>query len=103
MRDVMSMALLKKNVALCSRLENLHLHFRLQFAFSHGISGKMFSNLRQLSVFSRVNAIDLAPYKLHFSRDKSLVSQLCLRCYVRQNGQVNKNDIGLRRVLKLWF
>lgn len=49
----MSMALLKKNVALCSRLENLHLHFRLQFAFSHGISGKMFSNLRQLSVFSR--------------------------------------------------
>lgn len=60
-----------------------------------------------------LNATDLAPYKLHFSRDKSLVSQLCLRCYVRQNGQVNKNDIGLRRVtrkkksnivfLKLWF
>ena len=47
-----------------------------------------------------LNATDLAPYKLHFSRDKSLVSQLCLRCYVRQNGQVNKNDIGLRRVTR---
>ena len=46
-----------------------------------------------------LNATDLAPYKLHFSRDKSLVSQLCLRCYVRQNRQVNKNDIGYFQAL----